>query len=256
MEIAIGDSRRHGVASCRCREGNFCSFIHSYPRALEICKMSDIDHVLEMERCGDTVEYTCPFGIEEVLVPIKRGEESAGYIFCSMGILDGNGSMAENRVLECADGIDPSLLRHYVDLMPRLSPERMNAYVGIIKMIAEYIEKNNLMPDESESIGKLIKNYINDNLARKITLADIGWNLHCSTVTLTQHFKREFGITITDYITKKRMTAAEGMLRNTDMPISEISPACGFSDVEYFSRCFKKHHGIPPGEWRRSEERK
>ena len=94
-----------------------------------------------------------------------------------------------------------------------------------------------------------------NNLTRKLTLADIAWNLHCSTVTLTEHFKAEFGITIMDYVTKKRMELAEKILLATDEPLREVSSRVGFSDVEYFSRTFKRYHGTSPAAWRKTNKK-
>ena len=113
-----------------------------------------------------------------------------------------------------------------------------------------------IMLGDYESIGQLIKRYVKNNLARKLTLNELARNLHCSTVTLTEHFKREFGITINEYITKKRMDLAEKILLSTDKPLREIATLTGFADVEYFSRTFKKHHGISPASWRREKGKK
>ena len=55
-----------------------------------------------------------------------------------------------------------------------------------------------------------------------------------------------------DYVTKKRMELSEKLLKETDKSIKEVSILSGFPDVEYFSRCFKKFHDAPPGEWRKT----
>ena len=101
-----------------------------------------------------------------------------------------------------------------------------------------------------------MKYYVKNNLDRKITLSDIAWNLHCSTVTLTEHFKAEFGITIMEYVTKKRMELAEKLLLTTDEPLREIAAMSGYSDVEYFSRTFKKFYGTAPATWRKAQSSK
>ena len=79
------------------------------------------------------------------------------------------------------------------------------------------------------------------------------------TVTLTEHFKKEFGMTITEYILQKRMKKAAQMLSNDgDISIKEVSEACGFADIEYFSRSFKQYYGASPSTYRkqvRAEER-
>ena len=127
----------------------------------------------------------------------------------------------------------------------------LEAYADLLLIMAEYIEKNNLMSDNEQSLGQLIQSYVEKNLSGKITLADLSWNLHCSTVTLTEHFKREFGITIMQYVMQKRMEAAEAMLLKGTRSIGEIATTCGFLDMEYFSRTFKSIYGMSPSTWRR-----
>ena len=107
------------------------------------------------------------------------------------------------------------------------------------------------MVDGDMTIGQLVKSYVKHNISRKITLSDISWNLHYSTVTLTEHFKKEFGITIMEYVMKKRMEKAVKLLLHSDLSIREIAEECGFSDNEYFSRCFKNYHGTSPIAWRK-----
>ena len=98
---------------------------------------------------------------------------------------------------------------------------------------------------------QLIKSYIKNNLSKKITLSDLSWKLHYSTVTLTEHFKKEYDITIMEYVMKKRMEKASRLLINSELSIREISEECGFCDNEYFSRCFKNYYGTSPVAWRK-----
>ena len=62
-------------------------------------------------------------------------------------------------------------------------------------------------------------------------------------------------MTINEYINLKRMNLSEKLLLTTDKPLRDIAALTGFSDVEYFSRTFKKYHAISPAAWRR-ENRK
>ena len=100
-----------------------------------------------------------------------------------------------------------------------------------------------------------VKAYVKNNLSKKITLSELSWKLHCSTVTLTEHFKKEFGITIMEYVTQKRMDKAKRLLENSDLSVREISEACGFSDIEYFSRSFKGIYKMSPSAWRKTHSK-
>ena len=249
MEIAVGDSSHHSITSSRCAGCNFCVYVHSAPGALDICKRSDMEHIYEMERLCVPVQYTCPLGIEEILLPIMRDGELSGYVFCSMGVLDETGDARVMELCRRELGISGEELLQKVELMPHFTREERNAYVGILTALCKYIETERLMPVREQTVGQLVKNYVKENIARKITLSDIAWNLHCSTVTLTEHFRREFGISIMQYVMKKRMELAESIMEKRQLSLGEIAITCGFSDVEYFSRCFKKHHGASPREW-------
>ncbi len=256
METSILDVDFHSIAVCRSSDENFCSIFHRASGALDICKASDIERLSAVRASLEPSIYTCPCGITEVIVPIIRGDSITAYLISSIGIEDYPGCdtdvLKKTRILAprlTEEGIMP----HIVELN-HLSSEKINAYYNMLKMVAEHLSNDETLSSDSESIGKLVKYYIKNNLTRKLTLADIAWNLHCSTVTLTEHFKAEFGITIMDYVTKKRMDLSEKILLGTDEPLREVASRVGFSDVEYFSRTFKRYHGISPAAWRKANK--
>ena len=49
-----------------------------------------------------------------------------------------------------------------------------------------------------------------------------------------------------EYLNHIRITAAEKLLIQTDMPITRIAMECGFNDSNYFAAVFKKIKGITP----------
>lgn len=256
METSVLDADFHSIAVCRPSVENFCSVFHRCPGTLEICKGSDIEHLSFVRSTMQPTLFTCPCGIVEAIVPIVRGDSIAAYVISSIGI--------------CTDeSCDDEVLKKTLNLAPRISVEQIvpkikelkhidsktiGAYYSMLKMIAEHIGNDDTLSSDTESIGRLVKYYVKNNLTRKLTLADIAWNLHCSTVTLTEHFKAEFGITIMEYVTKKRMDLAEKILIATDEPLREVASRVGFSDVEYFSRTFKRYHGSSPAAWRKANK--
>jgi YesN/AraC family two-component response regulator len=65
-------------------------------------------------------------------------------------------------------------------------------------------------------------------------------------------FKRDTGITLTEYITRERMQRACRLLSTTNLQIQTVALHCGIMDVQYFSKLFKKHIGKTPKEYRAS----
>jgi YesN/AraC family two-component response regulator len=74
--------------------------------------------------------------------------------------------------------------------------------------------------------------------------------LSLSKSTLCGVFKRETGKTVNEAITQFRVEKACDLLRNTNLPVSEVSVKAGFTDQNYFTRLFKRMFGITPSVYR------
>lgn len=258
MEISIVDAGYHTLAGCRYTGENFCSLIHRCSECLDICKISDKDNLSAADKSEGGIRCLCPFGLSEVFIPLRYDDTTVGYAMCTLGIVEEEG--AEEKIIERALKVyeepDRDTVRASLERIPRLTPSEADAYLDMLRVLCSHIEANSLLPTKKPSLGQLTKEYIRSNLSEKLTLSDISWNLHCSTVTLTQHFKAEFGYSVMGYAHKKRMELARRLLLDTDKPLYEIALACGYPDVEYFSRSFKKEHNEAPGGWRKAHQRK
>ncbi len=250
MEVVVHSTGFHALTSRRCLPGNLCTKIHRAPICLEMCKESDKERFALASESLEPLIYICPFGITKTHIPILKNGEKLGYIFCSMGIVDGNDEATARYILQIAPSLSYDEVLSEVRAMPHLSREDFNAYHAILRLIANEIARDDLFENAPPSIAQQTKEYISWHLARKITLADLSWHLHCSTVTITEHFKREFGLTVMEYVSAERMALAKKLLLETDCSVKDVAMRCGYPDTEYFSRCFKGACGLPPSEWR------
>ncbi len=94
--------------------------------------------------------------------------------------------------------------------------------------------------------------FIDKNLHSKISLDELGEISGLSKDYLSQLFKKTTGITITEYIMKKRLSSAKQLL-DRDISISDTAYALGFCSESYFISCFKKKYGITPKEYVRNK---
>lgn len=76
-------------------------------------------------------------------------------------------------------------------------------------------------------------------------------DLHLSKYYTCHLFKRVTGLTVLDYATEQKLSAAKKMLLLTRESISSIASQCGFSSFSLFSQCFKKHIGVSPSAFRK-----
>jgi len=87
---------------------------------------------------------------------------------------------------------------------------------------------------------------ISTDYPNNITLDNLADVCGISRYYFCRLFKIVTGKTAMSYINEFRINKAELLLRSTDMLISETAAAVGMPDECYFSRCFKRHKGIPP----------
>ncbi len=74
--------------------------------------------------------------------------------------------------------------------------------------------------------------------------------LQTNRTSLFRCFKKRYGLSVKQYIEQVRFERIETLLRNPSVPLSQIARLGGFDDPLYFSRAFKKRHGISPSQMR------
>lgn len=225
----------------------FCTLVHTSENCLKTCLASDKKAFLAAEKSGKTHVYTCPFGITEVMVPIRDGMKIEGYFFVSFGTRENERANAARKAC-AAVGCPEEKCLAALRTMPQYNEKTLKANLNFVELLAQHIGGHHLLETAKPTTGELIKRCI-DNADRKITLAELGKTLHRSTVTLTQCFRKEFGMSIMDYVAERRLENACRMLAETTDTVEEVAFRCGYGSAEYFSRCFTKVYGIPPRLW-------
>ena len=95
-------------------------------------------------------------------------------------------------------------------------------------------------------------NYINDNLAKQITLDDIAHAASMSRSYVSSYFKLVTGVSPYEYLLTARVEKAIRLLKKTDLPVTEIAQKCGFGSLSSFNKTFRKSNGVTPREYRLS----
>jgi AraC-like DNA-binding protein len=83
-----------------------------------------------------------------------------------------------------------------------------------------------------------------------LTLATIAASVGYTPNYLTDLSREHTGRSLGKWIADIRMTRARHELETTDTPIADVGAACGYADPAYFSRAFRRLHGMPPAAWR------
>ena len=118
------------------------------------------------------------------------------------------------------------------------------------EMIYRYCELVLLSPKTSNSKINEAISFIQINFTQTISLAELASSLNVTPNYLSKEFKKQIGVSFTEYLTTYRLNAAKRLLSTTNYSISEISGICGYLDTNYFSRIFKKYEGCTPKDFR------
>ncbi len=86
-----------------------------------------------------------------------------------------------------------------------------------------------------------VKQYIETNYTRDITLEDLSEISHLNKYYLVHTFTKCFGCSPMNYLCGVRIKASKELLASTDYSITEIAQSSGFSSQSYFAQCFQKH---------------
>lgn len=93
----------------------------------------------------------------------------------------------------------------------------------------------------SPALTKIFKDY-----NKKITVEELAELCSITKYHFCRMFKEETNMTAIGYLINYRVSIADTMLKSTDNSIEDIAYACGFDDVSYFYRCYKKIKGVSP----------
>lgn len=92
--------------------------------------------------------------------------------------------------------------------------------------------------------------YIYDHLYEQIRLSDLAAQVGLNESYLSVLFKKETGVSISDYVRQRRVEAAEGMLRYSDYSCSDIGNYLAFCSQSHFISVFRKATGLTPRQYR------
>lgn len=95
-----------------------------------------------------------------------------------------------------------------------------------------------------------IKDYIQANLNRNLTLNEIASSVCYNSSHVSRFFHQMTGQTISQYILQQRMEEACRCLSCENDSIQAISEHLGFDSAQYFSNVFKKYTGVSPRDYR------
>lgn len=115
--------------------------------------------------------------------------------------------------------------------------------------------ESNSRPDYQNQTLREIIEYLNENCTESIRLPEVAARFGLTPQYFCTFFKEHFGRTLIQHINLLRIQRASRYLRETDLPIMEISFLVGFENFSYFIKRFREVFGCTPSEYRKKMQK-
>lgn len=143
-----------------------------------------------------------------------------------------------------------------------LKPIPYDELEAILRRIEEKLEQENDGKQDntedmenSAQIVAQVKKLIAENLSEgNLQRDELAAMVHISPNYLGRIFKKETGMSLTDYIIKRRITVAKQLLAKTNLSVTRVSERVGITYSSYFTRLFKEQVGMTPQEYRQKNQ--
>lgn len=124
--------------------------------------------------------------------------------------------------------------------------------IGImVELVENHSDLNSALPLKSKAFDAVIATiqFIHNNFYKKITLSEVAKVVLFDKYALCREFKKHTGQTIFEYINHYRsIKAAEFLLEG--YTVSQAADLCGFENLSFFTKTFKKHIGNTPSKYK------
>ncbi|WP_337102590.1 response regulator transcription factor [Paenibacillus sp. YIM B09110] len=104
--------------------------------------------------------------------------------------------------------------------------------------------------EQSESVVARVVAYVTKQIAQPLLRDEIAKHVFLNVDYLDRVFKKEMGVSVTEYVYRERMNVAQDLLIRTDLPVHAIATEIGYTHFSHFSRMFKMFTSKSPLEYR------
>ncbi|GAA4275551.1 helix-turn-helix domain-containing protein [Aquimarina mytili] len=136
-----------------------------------------------------------------------------------------------------------------IDLTFEMLQVLYDEHIGLYKLLNRIDSKKSSTKKEVFRRLLLVRNYIHDNLSAKITMEELSEISALSDYHIYTSFKNVFGLTPHQYHNKVKLEKAYMLLQNGAFSISDVVALLNFTDLQSFSKLFKKFYGNPPSKF-------
>ncbi len=139
------------------------------------------------------------------------------------------------------------------DIAYQNEPKNKLQLSAIITLLLCELDTANRSTSKKNPHIDMAEKYIKTNIRKPISAADVAQAIHLDPSYFGALFKRCTGESVMGYINRYKMITAASILSDPKISVTKAAEKVGFSDIYYFSKVFKKIHGISPMAFKKGE---
>jgi AraC-like DNA-binding protein len=201
---------------------------------------------------------TCFAGLRESAVPVRSGDRVFALLVTgAVAGGDPSDAAAARSALAAVAG-SPETLARLVSERERCPSMPLARYRGGVTLLATFALQlsdllNRLLIEEAHAEPEVVvraKRYVNANLEEKISLETVARHVGVSPYYFCKVFKQSAGMTLTEYVNRRRVEWAKRRLADPRTRVTEVAFDVGFQSISQFNRSFLKYVGESPTRYR------
>ena len=233
---------------------NFCNIAKSTSRGYKICQRCKRFANQKAIKGKTPFGGYCFYGLYEVAHPVVVGENVVAIVYVGNAVIDAETSLKRTKKYSALSGVNSNKLCGELSNAELLkSPDEL---FRIAELIADYLlilynRAPKIREKKMHWLVSLMKNHADEMFRTEINLSELAEIYQKSEKYLGRLFKKEIGMSFSEYKQNKRLELAESLIIKGEDKIIDIALECGFNNISYFNRSFQKKYGSSPTLYRK-----
>lgn len=240
----------------------FCKTLNLCSKKCDACVETNLRLMHEAAVNGPTTCH-CFAGMAATAVPVRCGSRLLGFlktgqVFNQVPTPASFQQVSKTLARQGLSKEDLKRLESAYQQTRSVEPKRYQSMITLLATFAEQLgeqaEKLIVVRDGSEpsAIAKA-REFIDQNLSEPLPLALVARKAGLSESHFCRVFREATGLTLTDYVNRRRIQWAKKELLKSETRISEIAFLIGYQSLSQFNRSFARVTGLSPTRYRSAE---
>lgn len=240
----------------------FCRTLNEKKGGCPQCRASH--RKLAGAACGRSDTATCFAGMRETLVPVRSGDRTFAMLSVGEVFTSRPGRKLPAEITESFDqaGLSAAERKPLEKAWRETQVVTVEAYQGAVTLLAAFALQlgdvlNRILIEEANAEPEVVvnaKRYVNAHLEDKISLESVARHVGVSPYYFCKVFKQAAGMTLTEFVNRRRVEWAKRKLLNPRARVTEVAFDVGFQSISQFNRSFLKYVGESPTRFRENHE--